>query len=460
MRNLVLPSLAALSLGALLASACGTSNDKKPAGTPTSTIGTTSSTTGAGGHGGQTASGGHGQGGTAHGGQGGQTGHGGHGGQTGADGGVAGAGGGGGATGAGGEAGSGGAPDAGVDCTVPAFCPGKDEPCRFRTCVGGKCGITNAGAGAPAGSPQPGTCQTPVCDGNGGTTSAPDDSNLPVDGNPCTEDKCDNGVPSNPPLPKGTLCSSVGTPRYCDGAGVCVECKVDNDCNGGTCSGGKCVGSFPCNDGLQNGLETDVDCGGGVCSPCDAQKTCKVPSDCLSNVCTAKVCQPPPPTCNDGIKNGNETDVDCGGGSCPKCDLLKTCNIASDCQSNLCLGSNPRCVAEVQVNGCDNATAENHIGESKVTVTFGGALGDAYKPACIIVSPATSLVFNGDFSMHPLQGGTVANGALTPDPQSIFNPVTAQGQTKTFVPSMAVTYPFYCTNHALSGMMGAVFVVP
>lgn len=46
-----------------------------------------------------------------------------------------------------------------------------------------------------------------------------------------------------------------------------------------------------CTDGIQNGDETGIDCGGG----CDA-------------------C----PTCTDGIQNGDETGVDCGG-SCTAC---------------------------------------------------------------------------------------------------------------------------------------------
>ncbi|MEW7278729.1 GEVED domain-containing protein [Aquimarina sp. 2201CG1-2-11] len=49
-----------------------------------------------------------------------------------------------------------------------------------------------------------------------------------------------------------------------------------------------------CNDGIQNGDETGIDCGGS-CKPCD-----------------------PDPTCNDGIQNGDETGVDCGG-SCKPC---------------------------------------------------------------------------------------------------------------------------------------------
>ncbi|MBL0025187.1 MAG: T9SS type A sorting domain-containing protein [Saprospiraceae bacterium] len=46
-----------------------------------------------------------------------------------------------------------------------------------------------------------------------------------------------------------------------------------------------------CTDGIKNGLETGIDCG-GICDPC--------------------------PTCTDGKKNGNETGVDCGG-SCISC---------------------------------------------------------------------------------------------------------------------------------------------
>jgi hypothetical protein len=38
--------------------------------------------------------------------------------------------------------------------------------------------------------------------------------------------------------------------------------------------------------------------------------------DCLSGVCSGAVCQPA--SCTDGVQNGNETGVDCGG-SCKAC---------------------------------------------------------------------------------------------------------------------------------------------
>jgi hypothetical protein len=41
-------------------------------------------------------------------------------------------------------------------------------------------------------------------------------------------------------------------------------------------------------------------------------------------------------TCTDGVKNGQETDIDCGGPLCPKCVNGKMCVQASDCASGSC----------------------------------------------------------------------------------------------------------------------------
>jgi hypothetical protein len=73
-----------------------------------------------------------------------------------------------------------------------------------------------------------------------------------------------------------------------------------------------------CSDGIQNGDETGVDCGGS-CAPC-ATPTC---TDGIQNgdetgVDCGGSCPACPATCSDGIQNGNETGVDCGG-SCPPC---------------------------------------------------------------------------------------------------------------------------------------------
>ena len=43
------------------------------------------------------------------------------------------------------------------------------------------------------------------------------------------------------------------------------------------------------------------------------------------------------PTCQDGVQNQDETDIDCGGNrTCPRCLDLKKCSSPSDCVSGVC----------------------------------------------------------------------------------------------------------------------------
>ncbi len=51
-----------------------------------------------------------------------------------------------------------------------------------------------------------------------------------------------------------------------------------------------------CYDWVKNGTETDVDCGGRFCGPCPSTgvEACSRAADCSSGVCTNKLCQPPP----------------------------------------------------------------------------------------------------------------------------------------------------------------------
>jgi Cellulose binding domain len=48
-----------------------------------------------------------------------------------------------------------------------------------------------------------------------------------------------------------------------------------------------------CTDGIRNGAETGVDCGGPVCPQCPAGQGCVTGSDCVTGVCTGGICQPP-----------------------------------------------------------------------------------------------------------------------------------------------------------------------
>ena len=59
-------------------------------------------------------------------------------------------------------------------------------------------------------------------------------------------------------------------------------------------------------------------------------------------------------TCQDGVKNGSESDVDCGGGTCPRCAVGKTCTGRADCASARCDGGTCK--------SCDNAVTDCGLG--------------------------------------------------------------------------------------------------
>jgi hypothetical protein len=177
-----------------------------------------------------------------------------------------------------------------VACLAASDC-GTDTECQTFSCSAGVCSTSFTASGTAVASQSSGDCKLHVCDGAGNVTAQNDDSDLPVDGNQCTDDVCTNGVPSHPPLPAGTTCTQNGGTK-CDGTGVCVECTVGTDCPSLICTNFVCVAAS-CEDGVQNGLETDVDCGGGLCPACAPTATCSVPADCQSGVCTAGVCGSP-----------------------------------------------------------------------------------------------------------------------------------------------------------------------
>ncbi len=187
-------------------------------------------------------------------------------------------------------------------------------------------------------------------------------------------------------VPLGLLCSSSTN-------GVCVECTKVADCGpdqrcsgnecvpavcvagkgycydnrpytcsadrsnfsaGASCSSGyrctesgntaSCVAISPppvtppaqCTDGLWNGNETDVDCGGADCPACGGNAYCVINADCGGLRCISEITGRHCISCTDGVKNGNETDVDCGGGYCPDCADGASCTGGSDCLSNMC----------------------------------------------------------------------------------------------------------------------------
>ena len=136
-----------------------------------------------------------------------------------------------------------------------------------------------------------------------------------------------------------TLCvvqAVAPSKESCNEDGNCTidsYCTDDSECVSEFCYENKCT-EPTCDDGERNGNETDVDCGGDKCDRCNIGETCKINLDCSSNLCESRTCKRIN-TCKDGIKNFGETDVDCGGSCRDKCKLQKACKVDDDCESGL-----------------------------------------------------------------------------------------------------------------------------
>ena len=227
----------------------------------------------------------------------------------------------------------------------------------------------------------------------------------------------------------------------CDGCMDGRMCGGNDDCASGDCRDDVCIS---CMDGMRNGDETDVDCGGPDCGPCADGRMCGIPAHCESGICTDNRCQAPScddsivnggesdvdcggtsscdrcpqggactegtdcdsrvcrmnhtcaaPTCSDGYKNGNETDVDCGGPTCRptpggKCQDNRLCEVAADCTTN-------RCTTAAGVSYCGNSPCVP-FGRDE-----GGYVGCSYSPAtlpCTITAAATGLTLTDDSAVE------------------------------------------------------------
>jgi hypothetical protein len=143
-------------------------------------------------------------------------------------------------------------------CMVDADCPG--QSCRPGVCEAGVCGLADAPADSED-DDDPGNCQRVICDGKGGSTPFPDDSDapfdtprdckqqvceggavvfvtndldLPDDFNDCTEDACVLGVPEFAPRPVNSSCGPDAA-GFCHEDGECEPCEqVTDACKDGS----------------------------------------------------------------------------------------------------------------------------------------------------------------------------------------------------------------------------------
>jgi hypothetical protein len=171
--------------------------------------------------------------------------------------------------------------------------------------------------------------------GGGGTTCS-SATECPGEDTTCAQRTCEGGQCGIEPAGEDTPCTEAGG-QVCDGEGQCVECNSAVQCDTGeACQQHLCVSQACAND-VKDGNETDVDCGGGDCPPCQNTEECLVYSDCQSRFCdtsgggggsggsgTAGVCAP----CTD--------DNDCAPVPNAKCDVNQN---GGECVDALPLGA-------------------------------------------------------------------------------------------------------------------------
>jgi hypothetical protein len=201
-------------------------------------------------------------------------------------------------------------------CKLPSQCDDQN-PCTTDHCdaADGACfHLELDGGPAPESEQIRGDCALLYCTAGAPVTQI-DLGDVPDDGLTCTAGTCGLDGPRQIPLPAGSPCNDGGG-KKCDGLGTCVECLSNDDCAPPLSCGGA---------GVVN------DCG---CIPFGCPQlglTCGAVADGCGGVVG----------CNDAVRNGSESDVDCGGDptSCPtRCADGRSCLAGGDCMSTFCAG--------------------------------------------------------------------------------------------------------------------------
>lgn len=208
------------------------------------------------------------------------------------------------------------------------------------------------GGGADAGTPSPGADGSTPEPAKACTKPSDCPSKVCTAAGFCAEPKANDGVVNGDET--DVDCGGANAPA----CKPLQTCKVATDCTSGVCKdagqGLLCQEPAP-DDGVKNADESDVDCGGAKAPKCADEKTCATRADCASDVCDAGKCKAP---AIDGVKNGTETDVDCGGPGAPRCADTLGCLVDGDCTSDVCadLGGGKKCQAPSPTDGKKNGT--------------------------------------------------------------------------------------------------------
>ena len=245
---------------------------------------------------------------------------------------------------------------------------GQGEPaCGNGVCAGETCLTCPQDCGQC-----PATCGDDACNGAETCASCPHDCKQACS---CGDGVCSNGLEDCSSCPSDCGPCPAGCPDgVCDAVAgeTCVTCSPDCGYCPDVCGDGSCGWTEDCSSCAQD-CGACTDCGNGVCEPgedcnscafdcgactwcgdgwCDWNEDCSIcvadcgtcdscgdgvcdwNEDCASCPFDCGECQDP---CTDGTMDNDETDVDCGGSTCPTCPDGWSCLGASDCTSNACV---------------------------------------------------------------------------------------------------------------------------
>lgn len=131
-----------------------------------------------------------------------------------------------------------------------------------------------------------------------------------------------------------------------------------------------------CGNGVKDGDESDVDCGGS-CGGCDDGKACRQGGDCVSGLCTGNVCAAPlvcgrgTADCDGNAANGCETST--------QADALHCGDCARVCPNNAPICADGRCEARIKVLLVAAADARGLLDvQQKLTMTGSFSMVDTF----------------------------------------------------------------------------------
>ena len=232
-------------------------------------------------------------------------------------------------------------------CNVAADCSGNETECEHRTCTAGVCGSMREAAGTVLTVQATGDCKRRQCAADGTVANANDDTDVPEDRNPCTNDICTTGAPSHTMMPANSNC---GGANHCNATASASGARSPRTARGPTPPAAREPAPRPASADSTSPPRTPSsstrragDCKG---LQCDGAGNPQVFNDNLDlpvddNVCTTDECSStaPRPTgrSTSGTACGGSLVCD-GANNCVQCLSASTCpGTDTDCHTRSCV---------------------------------------------------------------------------------------------------------------------------